>query len=85
MGNFDLLWFETIKEKEEASIKAKKILESVKMHPNGIKHFLQNEELIWNVCNDTETILNWEKNQYGSSLSSENEYHLLALVLTEIS
>lgn len=85
MSKFDLLWFKSLEEKQKAVDKAREILESVKMHPDGIKHFLNSEELVWSVCNDTETVLNWEKGQYNSPLSKEGEYHTLALVLTEMS
>lgn len=85
MSNFELLWFNSLEEKQKAIEKAREILESAKMHPDGIKHFLKNEELVWNVCNYPETILDWEKGKYNSPLSNEGEYHILALVLTEMS
>lgn len=85
MNNFELLWFNSLEEKQKAVEKAREILESVKMHPDGIKHFLNSEELVWSVCNDTETVANWENGKYNSPLSIEGEYHRLALVLTEMS
>lgn len=85
MKYFNLLWFKSVEEKDKAVLKVKEILESVNMHPEGIAHFLNSEELVWNVYNYPDEVINWEKHPYSSPLSKEREYHILALVITEIS
>ena len=85
MTEFKSLYFSSPEEKKDAIIKTKEILESVNMPSDGIQHFLNNDELIWNVCSFPEQVFEWEDNPYNSPLSEENEYRVLALVLTEIS
>lgn len=52
MQDFDKTWFRSLEEKQQAAEKARTILKQAGMREEDIIDFLNNDELIWSVCDD---------------------------------
>ena len=70
MQDFDKTWFRSFEEKQQAAEKARAILEQTGMREEDIIHFLNNDELIWSVCDDPERVLTWNERHPRSPLNT---------------
>lgn len=83
MQDFDKTWFRSLEEKQQAAEKARAILEQTGMREEDIIDFLNNDELIWSVCDDPERVLTWNVRFPDATLDTLNGVCILSRVLID--
>lgn len=83
MQDFDKTWFRSLEEKQQAAEKARTILKQAGMREEDIIDFLNNDELIWSVCDDPERVLTWNERHPRSPLNTLSGVCSLSRVLID--
>lgn len=83
MQDFDKTWFRSLEEKQQAAERARAILKQAGMREEDIIDFLNNDELIWSVCDDPERVLTWNERHPRSPLNTLSGVCSLSRVLID--
>lgn len=83
MQDFDKTWFRSLEEKQQAAERARAILKQAGMREEDIMDFLNNDELIWSVCDDPERVLTWNERHPRSPLNTLSGVCSLSRVLID--
>lgn len=83
MEDFDKTWFRSLEEKHQAAEKARAILKQAGMREEDIIDFLNNDELIWSVCDDPERVLTWNDRFPDAPLSTSRGAGILARIFID--
>ena len=83
MQDFDKTWFRSLEEKQQSAEKARAILEQTGMREEDIIDFLNNDELIWTVCDDPARVLAWNDEFPDVPLSTSRGARILAQIFID--